>query len=261
MKHTKPAFSKNRFGQLSNISQHKKCGELVRAYIEMLQEHEKDFSLISHIKEEYINWCSWMNIEALQDWSFEALEERYHYHIRLSERGLQEYDFPYATLEQQDGNRICADWLNVTTYLDGLRSCHNIGSIVRTVEALRLGNIVFSEDMAKINHPQIIKTSMGAFSHVFIDQVTERELEKILPRPWIAIETIEESYAYQEYTEYTAPMTLFFGNEVRGIRNNLLKKCDIIIHVPLYGFKNSLNVANCHAIIASYIAAQLRIKS
>ncbi len=250
-------FSKNRFLSLSPSSQHKKCAEFLRAYLMQTNAVLEEQSQLEWQKE-YNTWCSWIEIPVLQNWDFIAIEERFHWHTKNSGRGLHESDFLWP-VSKKDGEKPAQKWLEVTTYLDGLRSCHNIGSIIRTTEAFRLGKLVFSHDMPSPTHAQIIKTAMGSFEHVVIEQAAQNDnLENLLPRPWIAIETVQSSVSYFEYPSYLQPMTIIFGNEERGIRQEILSECDTILQVPLYGFKNSLNVSNCHAIIASFVSSKLR---
>lgn len=183
-------------------------------------------------------------------WTAEEIELRFHSHSLASGRGLAEADF----LQLSIGDRTTAEeWLNIHTYLDGLRSCHNVGSILRTVEAFRLGPVYFSGDMMPKNHPQLQKTSMGAWQHVTIKQNEEP------PRPWIALETVPEAPPFNEWI-YPVGCSLIVGNEERGINNDLLKRADAVVTIPLAGYKNSLNVANAFAILAAEVAMQHRKK-
>lgn len=192
-----------------------------------------------------------MGIEAIS-WNEEAIERRFHEHLRLSGRSIAEHDFLSNLIvgDSKEG----APWLFIHTYLDGLRSCHNVGSIVRTTESFRLGPIHLSCDMMACDHPQIKKTSMGAFDHVTISHGTDL---RTLPKPWIAIETVRGAPAYNEML-YPESCTLVLGNEERGIQASLLKECDFVVTIPLAGRKNSLNVANAFAIVASEVALQRR---
>lgn len=232
------SFSENRFRTLKPKQQHKKCAELL---------HELFCHPTAALQAEYTKLCLWLEMEPIE-WTPEEIEQRFHHHVRLSGRGLAEGDF----LQPNIGDRTTAEeWLNIHTYLDGLRSCHNVGSILRTVEAFRLGPIHFSEDMMPPTHPQLRKTSMGAWQYVEIKQNEE------LPRPWVALETVPGAPAFNEWV-YPTVCSLIVGNEERGICSDLLNRCDAIVCIPLAGYKNSLNVANAFAIIAAEVAMQHR---
>ncbi len=221
------------------------------------QQHKKCFELLKEIysnpsrtvlQDEYNKICGWLNLEQIS-WDFETLEQRFHEHVRQSGKSLSDYDF----LSTTDGDRTSSEpWLGVHSYLDGLRSCHNVGSIVRTVEAFRLGPIHLSSDMMSPHHPQIVKTSMGAWPSV---EITHGDDMQHMPRPWVAIETVPRSPDWNTWI-YPSTCTIIVGNEERGIRRSLLEQCDTVVTIPLRGQKNSLNVANAFAIVASEIASQ-----
>jgi tRNA G18 (ribose-2'-O)-methylase SpoU len=236
-------FSENTFLAMSYEQQHKKCSEILREIYCHRGRQE--------LHEEYRKICAWMGMAPVP-LETEILEQQFHEHIRLSGRSLSEHDFlNNMIIGDKD---IAGKWLEIHSYLDGLRSCHNVGSILRTSEAFRLGPVHFSGDMMAPDHRQVQKTSMGTWEYV--ETSHGRALHR-LPRPWIAIETVHGATPYNDWI-YPKPCTLFVGNEERGISASVLGQCDVVITIPLTGHKNSLNVANAFAIIASEIASQHR---
>lgn len=234
------SFSKEKFFSLPLEQQHKKCAELLK----MLASTED-----SLLQAEYEKLSLWMNLSPSY-----SLEERFHYHLLHANIILKEHDF--LKLRTQDREEA-SPFLSIHTYLDGLRSCHNVGSIVRTVEAFRLGPLHLSSDMMDPHHPLIKKVSMNAWDHISLDHGISLSS---LPRPWIALETVENAVSWNEFS-YTEPCTLILGNEERGISHSLLKQCDHCVTIPLFGKKNSLNVSNAFAILAAEVATQLHTKS
>lgn len=231
-------FTTAKFLSLSMPARHKKCYELLRTTQGPVQYNEL---------------ASLLNLTALDFSDFEQLEERFHFHVAASGCPLRETDF-LLSLSTHDREEALP-FGTVYTYLDSLRSAHNVGSIVRTVEALRLGPIrsggatVIPQD-----HSKIKKTSMGAAE--FVDIQTKASLET-LPRPWIALETVQEAPSLYD-VQFSSPCTLIIGNEERGISKDLLEQVDLIVRIPLYGRKNSLNVSCAFAILASYVAHNLQ---
>jgi tRNA G18 (ribose-2'-O)-methylase SpoU len=70
----------------------------------------------------------------------------------------------------------------------------------------------------------------------------------------VGIEQTDESVDYKlPTTDYRLPIALIFGHERTGIEEEILEKCDQIIHIPMLGMGNSHNVAMSGAIIASHI--------
>lgn len=174
------------------------------------------------------------------------VSDRYHWHLKQAKISLKEHSFLLPTVQDHAEG---APFLPISIYLDRLRSCHNIGSILRTTEAFRLGNVLFSEGMAGPDHDQVQKASMGTSEWVSCRQISSFSE---LPRPIIALETIPNSTAYYDF-EFPPRFTLAVGNEEYGCSDELLAAADQFIHIPLYGRKNSLNVATAFAIVAAEI--------
>jgi len=237
-------LSKNKFTSFPPEKQHKKCAEILKA---ILTAKEKEPLLTLYEK-----CCSWLSLSPLENNLFEAIEERFHMHIALSGYGLFEHNF-LSSLTTQDRQQA-KSWLSISTFLDGLRSTHNAGSIIRTIEAFRLGPVHFSKEMFSPEHPQVQSRSMGAWKDVHLHQTADLSL---LPRPWIALETVSTAPPWNEWI-YPKQATLIVGNEERGVSSKILPSCDTVVRIPLCGHKNSLNVANAFAIVAAEISSQQR---
>jgi tRNA G18 (ribose-2'-O)-methylase SpoU len=234
-------FHKAKFLKLPLKQQHKKCAELLQAICKDGTE------LIGH----YNELASWLDCMPLSTDKKEQLD-RLHWHLQQSSTHLLEHSYCVNTLDRH----IAAPYLPVTIYLDRLRSAHNIGSILRTVEAFRLGEVVFSEAMAEADHPQVQKCAMGTADWV----TTKKNPWSSCPRPIIALETVKDAPAYYEVA-FPDTFTLALGNEEYGLSDLLLQNADSFIQIPLYGRKNSLNVACAFAIVAGEIVKQKRIHS
>ncbi|MDN3508368.1 MAG: TrmH family RNA methyltransferase, partial [Simkaniaceae bacterium] len=98
-------------------------------------------------------------------------------------------------------------------------------------------------------NPKVAKTSMGTAPFVPYQTITDLST---LPRPWIALETTKAAIPYNTY-KLPSTATFFFGNEEYGLSKQTLEKTDLTLEIPLYGGKNSLNVANAFAILAAHI--------
>lgn len=198
--------------------------------------------------EEYNDYQTWLKEPVLISSTSSHIAARYHQHIRNAGIDLPEHQFlPLAT--HYDHN-VPLSSLGYTIYLDELRSAHNVGSILRTVEAFRLGKVIFSENTPFINQKKVQDTSMGAWEWIECLQGSPKDL----PRPWIALETTPEAKSLHT-TTIPQGATLIIGNEELGVSEELLSQADLILQIPLRGKKNSLNVANAFA-IAAFAASQ-----
>jgi 23S rRNA (guanosine2251-2'-O)-methyltransferase len=136
--------------------------------------------------------------------------------------------------------------------LDNLRSAFNVGAIFRTCDALRVSGLFLCGCTAFPPHVKLAKTSLGT-----IDYVPWRRYGKTLDAvralrgkgiPVWAAETTSRSKPFHA-VRYPPELGIVFGNEALGVDREVLEECDEIVEVPLYGFKNSLNVATAVGII------------
>ena len=72
-----------------------------------------------------------------------------------------------------------------------------------------------------------------------------------------ALETTSHSVCYTE-VEYPQPLALVLGNEAHGVDHSTLECCDQMLEIPMYGYKNSLNVAGAAAVACFEVLRQWR---
>ena len=170
----------------------------------------------------------------------------FHHHLQAAGQKVKEHNLLVRTGDREVG----APYLPIDIYLDHLRSAHNVGSIFRTTEALRLGKIYLSEQTPTPDQKQVHDTGLGACEWVEWTQGPPQR------RPIIALETVERAVSLSDF-EFPESFTLVVGNEEYGCSQEMLAAADHVIEIPLFGKKNSLNVANAFAIVA----AEIREKS
>jgi tRNA G18 (ribose-2'-O)-methylase SpoU len=196
---------------------------------------------------------NWWNLPRLDENDFPAVANRYHLHLNAIGVSWKEHNLLSAPLHQPDKPSEIAP-LPVAIYLDNLRSAFNVGSILRTTEAFRLGKVCFGKTTPFIDNPKVQKTSMWTYDKVECFQTIDLDL---LPKPLIALETDPNAPSLFDFS-FPPSFTLMLGNEEYGLSEETLSKKEAIVRIPLYGFKNSLNVASAFAIAAGVISHQLR---
>ncbi|MEI8329335.1 MAG: TrmH family RNA methyltransferase [Chlamydiia bacterium] len=232
-----PLWSQIKFMSLPLEQQHKKASELLRE----IHHGKRDLCLL------YDKISSWMNLDPLLNFSLENLSNRFHTHLQQAGVSWQEHNLLLIKKLDQPSN---TPYLPIAIYLDNLRSAFNVGSILRTTEAFRLGDLYFSSSTPFIDHPKVQKTSMGTFDKIRCKQIASLDE---LPRPLIALETADFSPPLHQFI-FPNSFTLLLGNEEYGLSESTLKQVDQFVHIPLFGYKNSLNVASAFAIAASHIS-------
>lgn len=227
-------FTRNKFLKLDLMQRHKKCAEILRKAFE-----EKCLDL-SH----YNQLLEWTKQDPFVATDLKALADRYHWHLQKAGQSLKEHNLLPSLRTGDHVPKL--EFPNVAIYLDHVRSAYNVGSILRTIEALRIGKLYFSPDTPFVNNEKIKRTAMGAAELVPCYQnVPLSEL----PRPIIALDTSDAAIPVHEF-EFPESFTLILGNEEYGISNEALSQVDFIIEIPLYGMKNSINIGCAFAIAA-----------
>lgn len=140
-----------------------------------------------------------------------------------------------------------ADKAPFIVVLDNVRSMNNIGSIFRTCDAFRVGNIYLCGFTAVPPHKEIHKTALGAEESVdwnYSESTTDavKRLKK-LGFTVIAVEQTEGSKILSEYIfSKNKHYAFVFGNEIHGVGQDVIDICDECIEIPQFGTKHSFNI-------------------
>lgn len=242
-------FTRVKFASLALDKQHKICAKLLNS-IYRLQQEGKAFQTALTSYEAY---AGWMGLSLLDLSSRSDLADRYHEHLRSAGVAAHEGCFLPSHFDKPSAEPL---W-PIHIYLDQLRSAHNVGSILRTVEGFSLGTVYFSKSTPWIDQKKVQDASCGACTLVKcikVECIREVSL-KDLPAPLIALETAEGSSPYHHF-DFPESFTLAIGNEEYGCSKETLRAAQKVIHIPMRGRKNSLNVANAFAIVAAEIVRQ-----
>ncbi|MEZ0005250.1 23S rRNA (guanosine2251-2'-O)-methyltransferase [Flavobacterium sp. 28YEA47A] len=132
--------------------------------------------------------------------------------------------------------------------LDDIRSLHNIGSVFRTADAFLIEKIYLCGITATPPNKEIHKTALGATDTVaweytkdVLEVIDSLQKENISV---LAIEQVENSISLQEFEPKSGQKyALVFGNEVKGVSQEAIKKCEGTIEIPQLGTKHSLNIS------------------
>ena len=142
--------------------------------------------------------------------------------------------------------------------LDHIQDPHNLGAIVRSVDAAGGHGIVIPKHRAVGLTAGVAKASVGALEHVPIARVanTGKFLEQCQKRHIVAIALDAEAKTSYAEVDLTESLALVFGSEGEGIRPIVLKKCDEHVRIPMLGKINSLNVSVAVAVTIFEAARQ-----
>ncbi|PIR41127.1 MAG: RNA methyltransferase [Candidatus Yanofskybacteria bacterium CG10_big_fil_rev_8_21_14_0_10_46_23] len=141
-----------------------------------------------------------------------------------------------------------------------IRSAWNVGSFFRTADAAGFDKIFLTGYTATPDHPKVAKTSLNAEDFVAWEKQKQAwRVVKQLKKEGVKIIALEQTPDAQNIFKLKKPISpptggfaLIVGNEIRGVPKGLLKYADIKTAIPMYGRKESLNVAVAFG-VAAYI--------
>lgn len=138
--------------------------------------------------------------------------------------------------------------------LDNVRSMYNIGSVFRTADAFRIEEVLLCGITATPPSNEIHKTALGAEESVawryFADTMEAVDYLSENGYNLCAIEQCAGSVMLNDFKkEDGKKYAVFLGNEVKGVQQSVIDKCDLCIEIPQYGTKHSMNVSVTAGII------------
>ncbi len=139
--------------------------------------------------------------------------------------------------------------------LDNIRSLNNIGSVFRTSDAFLIEKIYLCGITAQPPHNDIRKTALGSTETVDWEYVENTfDLVEKLKTETVKVISIEQAenatmlndFIPQPNTKYA----FVFGNEVKGVSQGVVDASDVVIEIPQYGTKHSLNISvSCGVVV------------
>ena len=132
--------------------------------------------------------------------------------------------------------------------LDNIRSLNNIGSVFRTADAFLIEKIYLCGITARPPHKDIQKTALGATETVTWEYV-EDTLELVIKlqqegKKVYAIEQAEDAVMLNKFEPLKDQTSaVIFGNEVKGVQQEVVTASDAVIEIPQLGSKHSLNIS------------------
>lgn len=148
----------------------------------------------------------------------------------------------------------------VTVILEDVRSALNVGAIFRTADAALIGKLILAGITPYPPHNKIPKTALGSIDTVPWEHYADKDKLFKNKSTVVAVENTSDATNYWDY-QFPQNLTLIMGNEISGVSQELLNKADEVVKIPMYGSKESLNVATSFGIIIYEIIRQWRAKS
>jgi len=142
--------------------------------------------------------------------------------------------------------------------LDGIEDPQNLGSLLRTADAVGAHGVVIPERRASGLTETVAKVSAGAIEYVPVARVTNitKTLEELKAKGlWVA-GTDQDARELYYQARLTGPLAVVIGSEGKGISRLVSEKCDFMVRLPMLGHVTSLNAAVAGAILLYEIRKQ-----
>ena len=155
-------------------------------------------------------------------------------------------DYSYSSLDDIINNKDKCTIL----ILDHLEDTHNLGAIIRTVEASGIDGIIIPQNRSVSVNETVMKTSVGTLYNVKICQVTNlASTIKYLKKHNFWIYGTDMDGTDYKTVQYADKTCIIIGNEGNGLSRIVKSSCDEIISIPMYGKVNSLNASVATGVI------------
>lgn len=155
------------------------------------------------------------------------------------------------------------DKLPIVVVLDNVRSLHNVGSAFRTADGFAVEAIYLCGITAQPPHREIEKTALGATQSIewkYFENVADA-VEELKNNSYeiVAIEQAENSVSLLDFEpSRDKRFALFFGNEVNGVSEEVMKEIDVCLEIPQFGTKHSFNIVISTGIVLWDFFSKLR---
>ncbi|PAE22997.1 MULTISPECIES: 23S rRNA (guanosine(2251)-2'-O)-methyltransferase RlmB [Bacillaceae] len=135
--------------------------------------------------------------------------------------------------------------------LDEIEDPHNLGSIMRTADAVGAHGIIIPKRRAVGLTATVAKASTGAIEYIPVVRVTNmsRTIDELKERGvWIAGTDAKGKQDYRQM-DGAMPLGLVIGSEGKGMGRLIRDKCDFLINLPMAGHVTSLNASVAAALL------------
>ena len=167
---------------------------------------------------------------------------------------LAAYRQPATSLDRIDRSKAPL-WI----VAQALRDPGNIGTILRTGDAVGAGGLILIDDCADPFSVEAVRASMGA---LFTQEIANARWPEFVS--WLrggdcqlVGTSLKATHDYLD-AEYRQPCFLLIGNEQQGLPAHYENECDLLVKIPMAGRADSLNAAVATAVMAFAIKASWR---
>lgn len=136
-------------------------------------------------------------------------------------------------------------------YCDRVRDPGNLGTIIRTADAMGFDGVVLSPDCVDPFNPKLVRSTMGSLFHVSLfDGVDYEKLSEWQENGFqLVVSALTDASVTPKELQFSDKTVIVMGNESSGVCPELIDRADKVVKIPMAGSAESLNVAAAAAIL------------
>lgn len=201
-------------------------------------------------EEEGQAFCDGLDTEILEDRVFEAASDT------KTPQGvlcvLKQYHYELKDLMRSENPHL--------VILENLQDPGNLGTIMRTAEGAGADGIILSRNSVDMYNPKAIRSTMGSvyrMPFLYVDRI-EDILPHLKEKGVCTFAAHLEGKKYYDKEDYCGGTAFFVGNEGSGLSDELSRRADVRIRIPMHGKLESLNAAVAASILMYEVSRQRR---
>ena len=165
---------------------------------------------------------------------------------------LESSEYPYVDVGRMLADAERQKVAPFLLLLDLLQDPQNLGSLLRTADAVGVHGMVLQRRRAAGVTPAVVSASAGAVEHLLVAQVTNLvDTMGLLKECDVWVAGLERSRAAVRYdrADLTGGLALVVGSEGQGLRRLVRERCDFLVELPMHGQVASLNAAVAGSVV------------
>ena len=164
-------------------------------------------------------------------------------------------EYGYASMEAVFDRAADRDENPFILLLDIIQDPQNLGTLLRTAEAVGVHGVVVATKRSATVTPAVVSASSGASEHLLIAQYNIAQAIRFLKERGVWVAGLEGSDQAQplKKVDLSGPIALVVGHEGSGLRRLVRESCDYLVRIPMRGAVESLNAAVAGSIVLFHV--------
>ena len=202
-----------------------------------VQEDKKESGAIRKMIEQ----ASGISIQYVSKQTLDKLSQYERHQGIVVRKRIEKMDVPDLDTLLLDAHKT----LPIFLILDGVQDPHNLGACLRTADAAGVRAVILPKDRAVSLNATVRKVASGAAENVPVIEVTNlaRTLRQMQEAGIWIIGTADDAIHSIFQVDLNRPLAMVMGAEGAGLRQNTRNHCDTLVHIPMAGIVESLNVS------------------